>query len=265
MSWIITPRQSVDPDAAIYMDRVESADGQALETAVRDAINAFVVGCKADGIWSAIKASCILAGARTLNGALVPLVGSAPTRFGTEAGWSYNRKTGLQGNGSNNYLDSSYASNASPANSLHLAAYKQSNISGQGVLIGNVHGGSSFIDFTSTAWRSWIRGFTKDYSAGNPSMNRSAAGFFGASLLPSQTPTEINPAITAPSGGFAGSFTAPTAVTTFKVFARSSSTTLIENYNTDRIAFYSIGEGLNLALLRDRVTTLINAFAAAIP
>jgi hypothetical protein len=44
-------------------------------------VNAFVKGCKADGIWSAIKASCILAGADTLAGALVPLVGAAPTNF----------------------------------------------------------------------------------------------------------------------------------------------------------------------------------------
>jgi hypothetical protein len=32
-----------------------------------------------------------------------------------------------------------------------------------------------------------------------------------------------------------------------------------------RLAFYSIGESLNLALLDARVTDLINAFAAAIP
>jgi hypothetical protein len=30
-------------------------------------IDDFVRGCKADGIWNAIKASCILAGARTRN------------------------------------------------------------------------------------------------------------------------------------------------------------------------------------------------------
>jgi hypothetical protein len=32
-----------------------------------------------------------------------------------------------------------------------------------------------------------------------------------------------------------------------------------------RLAFYSIGESLNLALLDARVTDLINAFGAAIP
>jgi hypothetical protein len=36
-------------------------------------------------------------------------------------------------------------------------------------------------------------------------------------------------------------------------------------FTAARLAFYSIGESLNLALLDTRVTDLINAFAAAIP
>jgi hypothetical protein len=36
-------------------------------------------------------------------------------------------------------------------------------------------------------------------------------------------------------------------------------------FSNARLAFYSIGESLDLALLDARVTTLINAFAAAIP
>jgi hypothetical protein len=37
------------------------------------------------------------------------------------------------------------------------------------------------------------------------------------------------------------------------------------NYSTARLAFYSIGESLNLAQLDARVTDLINAFGVAIP
>jgi hypothetical protein len=70
-----------DPDAGAYIAAVEAADGQLLEFGVGKAINDFVVGCKQDKIWDAIKASCILAGARTLTGALTPLVGTAPTNF----------------------------------------------------------------------------------------------------------------------------------------------------------------------------------------
>ena len=46
-----------------------------------DAYDAFITGCKADGTWSAIKTSCIMAGWDNLNGALVPLVGTASTNF----------------------------------------------------------------------------------------------------------------------------------------------------------------------------------------
>ena len=104
-----------DPDAMAYLRAVEDADNQALEQGVQQAVNQFVIGCKSDGIWSAIKASCILAGARTLNGALVPLVGIAPTNFNFVAG-DYNRKTGLVGDGSTKYLDSNRNNNADPQN-----------------------------------------------------------------------------------------------------------------------------------------------------
>ncbi len=65
-----------DEDAGNYIQAVEASDGQALAGSTTKAINNFVIGCKQDGIWNAIKASCILAGARTLAGALVPLVGT---------------------------------------------------------------------------------------------------------------------------------------------------------------------------------------------
>jgi hypothetical protein len=102
-----------DTDAQAYITAVETADGAALEEGVKTAINNFVVDCKADGIWSAIKASCILAGARTLNGALVPLAGTAPTNFNFVSG-DYNRKTGLVGDGISKYLNSNRANNADP-------------------------------------------------------------------------------------------------------------------------------------------------------
>jgi len=89
---------SYDADATTYFAAVEAADGQSLESGVKTAINDFIVGCKADGTWSALKASCILAGARTLSGALVPLAGTAPTNYNFVSG-DYNRKTGLVGNG----------------------------------------------------------------------------------------------------------------------------------------------------------------------
>ena len=124
-----------DADATDYLAAVQAADGQVLEPAVRLAVNSFVKGCKADGIWTAIKASCILAGARTLAGALVPLVGAAPTNFNFVSG-DYNRKTGLVGDGSTKYLDSNRYANAELQNSRHLAVYATQAMSNNGIYIG---------------------------------------------------------------------------------------------------------------------------------
>jgi hypothetical protein len=97
-----------DKDAADYINRVEIADGQRLEETTRKAFNSFVVGCKADNTWDAIKASCILAGARTLAGALIPLKGIAPTNNNFVAA-DYDRKSGLKGNASNKWINTNKA------------------------------------------------------------------------------------------------------------------------------------------------------------
>jgi hypothetical protein len=62
-----------DPDARDYLSRVAAADGAGVEVGIANAIEQFILGCKADSTWDAIQASCILCGARTLSGALVPL------------------------------------------------------------------------------------------------------------------------------------------------------------------------------------------------
>jgi hypothetical protein len=49
------------------------------------------------------------------------------------------------------------------------------------------------------------------------------------------------------------------------VLARNNFPLSVGNFSNARLAFYSIGESLDLALLDARVTDLINAFAAAIP
>jgi hypothetical protein len=46
-----TNQDGFDADAKTYITAVETSDGQDLEPGVRAAINDFVVGCKADGIW----------------------------------------------------------------------------------------------------------------------------------------------------------------------------------------------------------------------
>jgi hypothetical protein len=250
--------QPMDADAAAYITAVETADGQALEEKTKIAIDNFVLGCKADGIWSAIKASCILAGARTLAGALVPLVGTAPTNVGgLFVSGDYNRKTGLVGNGSTKYLNSNRLSSADPQNNFHLSVLVNTAASsGTQMYIGGqseIRPNDIYRDGANLNVRN--RGGLVIYAN-----QGSTTGFIGNSraLAASFTSrlnglTQSNPIASASSDG----------VNVF-VFARNNNGSL--SLPTDaRLAFYSIGESLDLALLDARVTDLINAFAAAIP
>jgi hypothetical protein len=92
-----------DADAARYIEAVERADGRRLELQVRSALATFIADLKKRGWYTAIKQSCILCGARTLAGALVPLKGDAPTNNNFVSG-DYNRKSGLVGDRSTKYL-----------------------------------------------------------------------------------------------------------------------------------------------------------------
>ena len=254
-----------DPDVRRYIQHVEAADGQALEPMVRRAIDAFVRGCKLDGTWNAIKASCILAGARTLSGALVPLVGPAPTNFNFVAG-DYNRKTGLVGDGSTKYLDSNRNNNADPQNSKHLAIYAQSLASSGssrchiGAFQTSSTVGSSMIIIDGSSGVQDASRYRINGATALVVSNGLAAGFNGVSR--SLNSTIVARQSQSDTSGSSNSDT-PQSSTTL-VFARSIGAS-IELYSNARLAFYSIGESLNLALLDARVTTLINAFAAAIP
>jgi len=115
-----------DQDALTYLAAVAAADGAPVEVGVATAVDDFFKGCKADGIWDAIKASCILCGARTLAGALVPLVGGAPTNVAdgfVEGDYTRGGATpGLKGDGTS-YLDSGRADDADPQDDAHRCAY----------------------------------------------------------------------------------------------------------------------------------------------
>jgi hypothetical protein len=257
-----------DADAVAYIAAVEAADGQALETATRMAINSFVKGCKNDGIWNAIKASCILAGARTRLGALTPLAGTAPTSFNFVDG-DYNRKTGLVGDGSTKYLNSNRNNNADPQNSKHLAVYfgaalSSTSASGRvhlGVAPISGHVGASVIatdvvGATVDSGRYRINGSTPAVVASGLAVGLKAATRSSSSGIVSRH-NEANTTTTSASES-------PLSVHYF-VFARNTANFGVTSHSNARLAFYSIGESLDLALLDARVTDLINAFAAAIP
>ena len=254
----LTGGAAYDADAQAYITAVEAADGQALEVGVKDAINAFVVGCKADGIWAAIKASCILAGARTLSGALVPLVGTAPTNFNFVAG-DYNRETGLVGNGSTKYLNTNRPGNADPQNNSHCAVnvHTADTTGGNTAYAGDA---ASVAGSTNIGVAGGIALFFRSRSAAYVGGGGNATGLIGVSRSSGSSYDYRS------SGSTTNSATASDGVSTASmfIFGRNSSGFLGFPSN-GRINFYSIGEAIDLALLDARVTDLITAIGAAIP
>jgi hypothetical protein len=257
-----------DSDAAAYITAVEAADGTTLEDGVKEAIDDFVIGCKSDGIWANIQAACILAGARTLAGALVPLKGAAPTNNGFVGG-DYNRETGLIGNGSSKYLNSNRADNADGQDNSHLAVYvstASSNSSGTAAW----YAGVGQFPTTPFSYRGISRhnnissltnvaGFSRtDSPSAIGTLN--ATGFMGVSRSGSSS--------YAYRAGGAGGTATGTSLTpsanTIKVFAVSEAGAAY-SFANGRIAFYSAGGNLALATLEGRVNTLMTDIAAAIP
>jgi hypothetical protein len=250
-----------DPDAQTYLQAVEVADNQALEQGVQQAVNQFVIGCKADGIWTAIKASCILAGARTLAGALVPLAGTAPTNVGgLFAEGDYNRETGLVGDGSTKYLDSNRNNNADPQNSVSHAVWISSAPAVAYVPIGagfNLTGSTRCApNISATSVRVRTAAQMTSNTVGVPNSNT----LFGYRRSASNTSlVRINSA----NATFTEASETPFVGNVF-VFADNNAGSAT-GFMGGRLAFYSIGESLDLALLDARVSALITAFGVAIP
>lgn len=243
---------SADADVSSYILAVESADGQQLEAGVISAVDSFVTGCKADGIWSAIKASCILAGARTLSGALVPLAGTAPTNNNFVSA-DYNRKTGLKGNTTNKQLNANRLSSDDPQNNAHQAVWVSESPTTTTVRAYCGHNTSppSFLASTtgdllqsryraaSTATSSFA------YSVGLKAQSRSQS----ANYVMRSGGVDSTKSVASSGNPAAAQF----------IFSRASQT-----YSDARLSFYSIGESLDLALLDTRVSNLMTALAAAI-
>jgi hypothetical protein len=237
-----------DPDAVAYFTAIATA-GSSISDTNKVAVNAFITGCKADGIWASIKASCLLAGPDSLTGALVPLVGAAPTNFNFVSG-DYSRTTGLVGDGTTKYLNSNRNNNADPQNNQHLAVRVTSaNTSGGNAsFIGNGLGDVGCSQIINAGGTFYVRTRSQNASitdelttgeiiTGTVAISRSSsatysviqkAGVVTTVTIPSETPFSQNTV----------------------VFGRN----LAANSNA-RISFYSIGESLNLALLDARLTT----------
>jgi hypothetical protein len=255
---------TLDADARVYIAAVEAADGNALELGVKLAYDKFIRGIKADASVATmaahpIKAACILAGARSLAGALVPLIGPAPTNAGGLFGaGDYNRETGLIGDGASKYLNANRANNEDPQNSNHNAAW----ITATGATTAaRIMGGNSSTYATGDNVFGWASGqlfIRSRSSAGAAGLGAAATGLVGVSRNSSNE-------FTYRRGGSSSNVSQASqspSVSNVLIFAGGNGDAALSNA---RVAYYCIGESLDLALLDARLATLMSDLATAIP
>ena len=253
-----------DPDARDYILRVEAADGERLESQVQGAINAFVLGCKADGIWTSLVTSCIMAGARTVAGAITPLVGNAPTNNNFVAG-DYSRTLGLLADGISKCLATGYNNNDTtnfPQNNSHISCYvSASQIDTAGVLVGTQ---SVLQSLLSINYSSLTNIIFRNRSTASRTVASAPLGFQASTRNNS---ADFSYRATASGGIITDATTATTSSTPsnqlFGVFCGFSGATS-NQFSAARLSFYSIGKSLTIASLDSRVTTLMNTLASVI-
>ena len=250
-----------DADALAYVLSVEEADGQRLESNVTLAIDNFVKGLKSDATWDDIDHCCVLAGARTIAGAIKPLKGTAPSQNAFETA-DYDRKTGLLGSTANTkYLDTNVNGNTFTQDDFHMslrvsavpasstywlmgAGFTSSGASeiftsGGGYLFRNQSGTSDGLSPTASDTIADFIGSSRSVSA-NFAMRVGTLSRDPGSSRASQAPFNGN----------------------IYVFRTLSLSTL---FYPGRIAWYSLGSAVDMALLRTRVNTLLSDIGSAIP
>jgi hypothetical protein len=242
-----------DADAQAYIANVEAADGMPLERAVCVAIHDFVTGCKADANWASLRAAVILAGARSLRGALVPLVGPSPVNNNFVTG-DYSRRTGLLG-GSSKFLNTRLSASSIPQNNFHYSVFvSTAAISSPTVYFGNgpsstETGATNFGQETSTGV------FTRNQSGTAFSHLNTGTGlrFFATSR---QSPANY---LTRVNGVTRVSATASQVPYNDNLYVYASGNSA-QNASNPRLAFYSAGLAVDLIKFEARV----NALAATI-
>jgi hypothetical protein len=193
-----------------------------------------------------------------LNGALIPLVGTAPSNINFIAG-DYSR-IGLQG-GSSKYLNSNIADNSIPRDNFHMAIWQQQALpSGTRSSIG-VQRATPY--YTSSIIHSGNNTFPRARASSSTIttlVQGASIGLFGVSRNNSASYNEKRP--NASVGTLLNNSGTPLSLP-YYVFSSNNNGSALTAYN-GTLSFYSIGGSLDLGMLNTRVSALMSAIQAAI-
>ena len=266
---LYSPPTFADADVNAYITAVEQADGGGggsvpvmLETAVRNAMNTYVLALKATTGWAAMDVILPLIGARTLAGSLVPLKGSAPTLNNFVAG-DYDRKLGLKGDGINKGGTVSRSISGRTRDNVHLSFYADATVGAST----NVYAGIDFV--IGAATQIFTSGGFIAFCAANSSMSNPPA----TSILPEFLGIARNSTVstaevwTSSVATETGTVVPGVADATIGLFCQyDNATTVLRYYTPSRLSNITWGPYYNQPMqVRTAVLNFRTALAAAIP
>lgn len=151
---LIGSQSAYDVDAQAFFDRVATAGGT-LSNTEKNAVNQLVLDMKNAGIWTSMKAVYPMVGASSAACKQNLVSSSFTGTFST--GWTF-ASTGVQGNGTSAYFDTTCIPNVSlNQNSQHLCYYSRDNFNNSLISCGggpyhqNLYTGGSFYGILSSS------------------------------------------------------------------------------------------------------------------
>lgn len=262
---VILGTTGLSAEALAYRANIAAA-GSSISAVQLAAVNAFIVGCKADGVWTKLKDVGTFTGAN-LTAALVKIKGLHATSYVNSnfVSGDYTLTTGLKGNGTTKSLATGVVPSVDlTIHSTHLALYDRSLITGTIHAAGAGETTASFDIYHPYSDR-------KLYS---DQYNNSTAEIGSAAQVDST-----------PVGFIVGTKTAATAHVLYKdgasvasgstnagslpavevtVFARNAPGPAPTEFSTHYLSFFSVGDGLSagdVTALTARVQTLQHALS----
>jgi hypothetical protein len=246
----VTSGSAFDADAQAFFDRVTTAGGTLTDTE-KTAVNTLVVGMKADGIWTKMKAIYPMVGGGAANPAAACRQNLKSSSFtGTfSSGWTF-ASTGVTPNGTSSFMDTLLnARNTLTFANTHISIYSRTNVIVNANSIGVSQGESnSFLPIYALALRvldiiAYIQFDAYDYNNHRMKiLNPSSLGFYIGNIL-STTSQKLYK-----NGDTFGTITIPQTQTqlpnyNFWLGTRNDADTAAA-FDSKQYAFASIGDGL---------------------
>jgi hypothetical protein len=263
MSWFYAKATaSVDADAQDYFDRIVAA-GSTIDTTARAAVNDFVVGCKADSIWTLLLDVGTFCGSNLVAGVTkLKTFGAIQDEYSAAnfVNGDFSQSTGLTGNGSDKYLDTGLTASSLTSGSSGICLYDRSTVNSTE----QIHGvwSSSTVTFTLYTPYSDNKVYSDQYNEANQINSGStisgAVGFIhGVRTSGPQHALYRNGTQIATTGTVGGSL--PSTTITF--FGRRNAG-IVQYYSAHTISFIAITAGMDstqAAALYTRVQALQTA------